>query len=76
MIIAGVVLIDLLLIPFLITVKGMPDAIVVNTIMNWVHRCNALRPLDFDAEERIRSKIIDVRSYLQMSQTNPSTDLG
>lgn len=61
--------IDLLLIPFMITVKGMPDAVVMRIVMNWIQRCNALKPLDFDAEERIRLKIADVRATLQTSQT-------
>jgi hypothetical protein len=59
--------VDLLLAPFLITVKGMSDAVAETMIMNWLQRCNALKPLDFDAEERIRSKIIDMRAALQTS---------
>jgi hypothetical protein len=61
--------VDLLLAPFLITVKGMSDAVAEAMIMNWLQRCNALKPLDFDAEERIRSKIIDMRAALQTSPT-------
>lgn len=59
--------IDLLLTPFLITVKGMPDAVAMRLIMNWLERCNTLRPLDFDAEARVSSKILDVRTMLQLS---------
>jgi hypothetical protein len=61
--------VDLLLTPFLITVKGMPDAVAERIIMNWLQRCSMLRPLDFNAEERIRSKIVDVRARLQSSPT-------
>jgi hypothetical protein len=59
--------IDLLLVPFLITIKGMSDDVATRTIMHWLQRCTVLRPLDFDAEERVRSKIIDARARLQTS---------
>jgi len=54
--------IDQLLTPFLIMVKGMSDETARQIMMNWLLQCEKLRPLDFDADYRVRSKIIDVRA--------------
>jgi len=54
--------IDQLLTPFLITVKGMSDETARQIMMNWLLQCDKLRPLDFDPDYRVRSKIIDVKS--------------
>jgi hypothetical protein len=61
--------IDLLLVPFLITVKGMSDVVAERIIMNWLQRCSVLRPLTFDAEERIRRKIFEVMESMRISLT-------
>jgi len=47
----------------------MPDVIAERILMDWLLRCDALRPLDFDAAERIQSRIVDMRLALQTSQT-------
>ncbi|MDQ3968168.1 MAG: hypothetical protein M3275_07215, partial [Thermoproteota archaeon] len=53
---------DQLITPFLITVKGMSPAIAERIMLDWLYTCSLLRPLDFDAEYRVRSKIIDVKT--------------
>lgn len=54
--------IDQLLAPYLITVKRMSDEAAGNLMINWLLQCDRLRPLDFDADYRVRSKIMDVRA--------------
>jgi hypothetical protein len=54
--------IDLLLAHFLITIKGMPPDAAERIILNWLDRCSSLRRLDFDAVERVQSKILDVKT--------------
>lgn len=53
--------IDLLLTPYLLTIKGMPDNIAEQIMINWIARCNVLRPVNFDPIARIQSKITDIR---------------
>jgi hypothetical protein len=62
--------IDMLLTPFLITVKRMPDTTAKQIMLNWLLECDELRPLDFDPEYRIHSKIIDIRAsgYLPLGE--------
>jgi hypothetical protein len=54
--------IDLVLAPFLITIMGRPPDAAERITLNWLDRCSILRPLDFDATERVRSKIIYVKA--------------
>jgi hypothetical protein len=54
--------IDLLITPYLITIKGMSYDVAKRIMLNWLLQCDNLRRLDFDAEYRVRSKIIDVKS--------------
>jgi hypothetical protein len=61
--------IDLLLAPYLITVKGMSDIVAERIMTNWALRCNMFATLDFDPAERIRSKIYEMRTALQVSST-------
>jgi hypothetical protein len=53
--------IDLLLAPFLITVKDMSADAAEQIMLNWLDRCSALKPLDFDAAKRVKEKIDYVR---------------
>jgi hypothetical protein len=52
--------IDLLLAPYLITIKDMSDIAAERIILDWLNRCEALRPLDFDPYSRVQSKITDI----------------
>jgi hypothetical protein len=40
----------------------MSDVTAKQIMMNWLLQCDRLRLLDFDAEYRIHSKIMDVRT--------------
>ena len=62
--------IDLLLAPFLITIKGMSADTAERIMLNWLERCSALKPLDFDAAQRVQEKIAYVKesNYLPLGE--------
>jgi hypothetical protein len=62
--------IDLLLAPFLITIKRMSDYAAEQIMLNWLNRCSSLRPLDFDAAKRVQEKIVYVKesNYLPLGE--------
>jgi hypothetical protein len=62
--------IDLLLAPFLITIKGMSADTAERIMLNWLDRCSDLKPLDFDAAQRVQEKIAYVKesNYLPLGE--------
>jgi hypothetical protein len=62
---------NLLLAPYLITIKGMvSDSLIEQIILKWLDQCNALNPLDFDAVTKAQHAIDYTRSnkYLPLSE--------
>jgi hypothetical protein len=53
--------IDLLFAPYFINVKNMPTEIATSMILDWLARCNIMRPVGFDAHYKIESAVMYTR---------------
>jgi len=55
-------------VPYFINIRRLPESESENLVKNWLDRCNIVKRLDFNVEDKIRYALRTVRNYLPISQ--------